>query len=94
MEGVVADRPNLPSHPSLRPACLHDRRQQSSVHGVVLPFLEKQQMLLVRRVEREPASVKQDTHDRPHGATNLHPAGTPVTELLEAQHPTLRTRVR
>ena len=39
--------------------------------------------LPVRGVEWEPASVKVDTHDRPHGATNLRPAGAPVAELLE-----------
>ena len=42
-------------------------------------------LLPVRGVERESASVKQDTHD-PHGTTNPHP-GTPVMELLEVQPP-------
>ena len=38
-------------------------------------------------MEREPASVKKDTHDCPHGATNLHPTGTPFAELLEGEPP-------
>ena len=44
-------------------------------------------LLPVRGVEREPTSVEKDTHERPQRATNLHPAGAPVAELLEAQHP-------
>ena len=28
---------------------------------------------------------RRNTHDHPHETTNVHPAGTPVAELLEAQ---------
>ena len=41
----------------------------------------------VRGVERESTNVKKDTHDHAHRAANVHPAGAPVAELLEAQPP-------
>ena len=42
----------------------------------------------IRWMESEPAtSIKEDTHDRPHGATNLHRTGAPVAEHLEAEPP-------
>ena len=58
---------------------------QSPVKDSEDPFTTS--LLPVREVQREPSSVEQDTHDRPHGAKHVHPAGTPFAELPEAQPP-------
>ena len=95
MGRIVADRT---AHAGLLPAS----RQLRAIHGMVLTFLKKLQMLLnhLRRAthSRErpknpvypcllPFRITKNTLDRPHQATNLHPAGAPVTELFEAQTP-------